>query len=84
MIREFWNKMVGKRVSNKKLTRPEQVLSELSRGQGTARQLADRSGIKLSIVRTNLSTLHKKNLIRATGTTVSSGPSEENVWEVVK
>ena len=84
MIVDFWNRMFGNLVSNKKLSRPEQVLSELDRGQGTARQVSDRSGIKLSIVRTNLSTLHKKHLIRATGTTVSSGPSEENVWEVVK
>jgi hypothetical protein len=84
MIKEFWNKMVGKRKSNKKLSRPEQILSELDRGQGTARQVSDRSGIKLSIVRTNLSALHKKHLIRATGTTVPSGQSEENVWEVVK
>ena len=80
MIKEFWNKMVGKRVSNKKLTRPEQVLSELSRGQGTARQLADRSGIKLSIVRTNLSGLHKNGLARSTGDMVR----HENVWEVIK
>ena len=80
MIKEFWNKMVGKRKSNKKLTRPEQVLSELSRGQGTARQLVDRSGIKLAVVRTNMSALHARGLIRATGAMVG----HENVWKVVK
>ena len=80
MIREFWNKMVGKRKSNKKLSRPEQILSELDRGQGTARQLADRSGIKLSIVRTNLYGLHKNGLARSTGDMVR----HENVWEVIK
>jgi len=80
MIKEFWNKMVGKRKSNKKLSRPEQILSELDRGQGTARQLADRSGIKLAVVRTNMSALHMRGLIRATGAKVRF----ENVWKVVK
>lgn len=84
MIKEFWDKLVGRRKSNTKLSRLEQILSELDRGQGTARQVSDRSGIKLSIVRTNLSTLHRMHLIRATGTKVQTGYSEENVWEVVR
>ena len=54
MIKEFWKKLTNKRRSNKALTRKEQVLAELDRGPGTARQLADRMGLKLSIVRNNL------------------------------
>jgi GTP-sensing pleiotropic transcriptional regulator CodY len=84
MIKEFWDKLVGRRKSSTKLSRLEQILSELDRGQGTARQVSDRSGIKLSVVRTNLSTLHRMHLIRATGTKVPTGFSEENVWEVVR
>ena len=80
MIRDFWNRMFGNLVSNKKLSRPEQVLYELKQGQGTARQISDRSWIKLSVVRTNLSGLHNQGLIRATGDMVG----HENVWEVTK
>ena len=80
MIKEFWTKMVGNRKSNKNLSRPQQVLSELSRGQGTARQISDRSGIKLSLIRTNMSNLHKWGLIRVTGAKVGL----ENVWKAVK
>ena len=54
MIKEFWKKLTNKRRSNKALTRKEQVLAELDRGPGTARQLSDRMGLKLSIVRNNL------------------------------
>tara|TARA_R100000231_G_scaffold134622_1_gene108350 strand:- start:94 stop:342 length:249 start_codon:yes stop_codon:yes gene_type:complete len=80
MIKEFWKKLTRKRQSNKALTRKEQVLAELNRGQGTARQLSDRMGLKLSIVRNNLSQLHKKGLIRDTSIDAGS----ESVWEVVK
>ena len=80
MINEFWKKLTRKRQSNKALTRKEQVLAELDRGQGTARQLSDRMGLKLSIVRNNLSQLHKKGLIRDTSIDAGS----ESVWEVVK
>jgi|TARA_R100000479_G_C6358836_1_gene192150 DNA-binding MarR family transcriptional regulator len=80
MIKEFWKKLTRKRQSNKALTRKEQVLAELDRGQGTARQLSDRMGLKLSIVRNNLSQLHKKGLIRDTSIDAGS----ESVWEVVK
>ena len=71
MIKEFWKKLTRKRQSNKALTRKEQVLAELDRGQGTARQLSDRMGLKLSIVRNNLSQLHKKGLIRDTSIDVA-------------
>ena len=80
MIKEFWKKLTWKRQSNNALTRKEQVLAELDRGQGTARQLSDRMGLKLSIVRNNLSQLHKKGLIRDTSIDAGS----ESVWEVVK
>jgi predicted ArsR family transcriptional regulator len=80
MIKEFWKKLTNKKQNNKALTRKEQVLAELDRGKGTARQLADRMGLKLSIVRPQLSALHNKGLIRDTN--VDAGA--EGVWEVVK
>ena len=80
MIKEFWKKLISKKQNNKALTRKEQVLAELDRGKGTARQLADRMGLKLSIVRPQLSALHNKGLIRDTN--IDAG--EEGVWEVVK
>ena len=80
MIKEFWQRLTRKRQSNKKLTRKEQILAELDRGAGTAKQLADRMGLKLTIVRTNLSALHKQGLIRGTGQEAGT----EGVWEVVK
>jgi len=80
MIKEFWKKLTNKKQNNKALTRKEQVLAELDRGAGTARQLADRMGLKLSIVRPQLSALHNKGLIRDTN--VDAGA--EGVWEVVK
>jgi predicted ArsR family transcriptional regulator len=79
MIKDFWKRLTSKRKSNKVLTRKEQILAELGRGQGTARQLSDRLGLGLNLVRVNLSALHKEGLIRDTG--VDSG--SENVWEVV-
>ena len=80
MIKEFWKRLTNKQRSNQKLSRKEQILAELERGQGTARQLSDRMGLKLSIVRNNLSQLHKKGLIRDTN--IDAGA--EGVWEVVK
>tara|TARA_R100000900_G_C3259915_1_gene149286 strand:- start:143 stop:385 length:243 start_codon:yes stop_codon:yes gene_type:complete len=80
MIKEFWQRLTRKRQSNKKLTRKEQILAELDRGAGTAKQLADRMGLKLTIVRSNLSSLHKSGLIRDTGKDAGT----EGVWEVVK
>jgi len=80
MFYKIWQRITSKRMSNEKLTRKEQVLHELNRGAGTARQLADRMGLSLSIVRPNLSALHKDGLIRDTGTDAGL----ESVWEVVK
>ena len=80
MIKEFWQRLTRKRQSNKKLTRKEQILAELDRGAGTAKQLADRMGLKLTIVRSNLSSLHKSGLIKDTGKDAGT----EGVWEVVK
>ena len=80
MIKEFWQRLTRKRQSNKKLTRKEQILGELERGAGTAKQLADRMGLKLTIVRSNLSSLHKSGLIKDSGKDAGT----EGVWEVVK
>lgn len=80
MFKTMWDRLTRKRQSNKKLTRKEQILAELDRGAGTAKQLADRMGLKLTIVRTNLSALHKQGLIRDTGQDAGT----EGVWEVVK
>ena len=80
MIKEFWKRLTTKQRSNQKLTRKEQILAEFERGQGTARQLSDRMGVKLSIIRPQLSALHNKGLIRDTN--VDAGA--EGVWEVVK
>ena len=80
MIKEFWQRLTRKRQSNKKLTRKEQILAELDRGAGTAKQLADRMGLKLTIVRTTLSQLKKAGKIRDTG----KDAGDESIWEVVK
>ena len=80
MIKEFWKRLTSKQQTNQKLSRKEQILAELGRGQGTARQLSDRMGVKLSIIRPQLSALHNKGLIRDTN--VDAGA--EGVWEVVR
>lgn len=80
MFKKIWNRIRVKKADNEKLTRKEQVLLELKRGQGTARQLSDRMGLGLNIVRTNLSVLHKEGLIRDTEDNVN----QENIWEVVE
>ena len=80
MIKEFWQRLTKKQKTNKKLTRKEQILAELNRGAGTAKQLSDRMGLKLTIVRVPLSSLHKSGLIRDTGKDSGS----EGVWVVVK
>ena len=80
MIKEFWKRLTSKQQTNQKLSRKEQILAELERGQGTARQLSDHMGLKLSIIRPQLSALHNKGLIRDTN--VDAGA--EGVWEVVK
>ena len=80
MFKKMWDRLTRKRRTNQKLTRKEQILAELERGAGTARQLADRTGLKLTIVRTTLTALHNKGLIRDTEDNVA----RENVWEVVR
>jgi ribosomal protein S25 len=55
---------MAKRMANQKLTRKEQVLHELNRGQGTARQLSDRMGLKLSIIRPVITVLHKGEVVK--------------------
>lgn len=80
MIMKIWNRIMSKRLSQQKLTRKEQVLLELKRGAGTARQLSDRMGLKLSIVRPVITVLNKEGLIRDTEDNVN----QENVWEVVE
>ena len=80
MFKKIWNRIRVKKADNEKLTRKEQVLLELKRGQGTARQLSDRMGLGLNIVRTNLSVLHKDGAIRDTGTDAGT----ESVWEVAE
>jgi len=80
MFRKIWNKIRVKRGDNEKLTRKEQILVELRRGHGTARQLSERMDLKLSIVRTNLSALHNMGAIKDMG----SDAGTESVWEVVE
>lgn len=80
MIKDFWQRLTRKRLSNKPLTRKEQILAELYRGAGTAKQLSDRMGLKLTIVRTTMTQLHKAGLIVNTGK--KSG--REGVWIVNK
>ena len=48
------------------------------------RQLSTRMDLKLSIVRTNLTILHKDGLIRDTGKNPGQGRSAENIWEVAE
>ena len=57
MFKELWQRIKTKQRTGAKLTRKEQILAELDRDIGTAKQLADRSGVKLTIVRTTLSQL---------------------------
>ena len=80
MFKELWARIKSKQRSGEKLTRKEQILAELSRDIGTAKQIADRSGVKLSIVRTTLSQLKKAGKIKDTG----KDAGDESIWEVVK
>jgi len=77
LLKKIWAN-VKKNAQTQQLTRRQQVFQELSRGPGTARQLSDRMGLRLTIVRTYLSTLHKQGLVRATGEMVG----QEQVWRV--
>ena len=80
MFKELWARIRKKQSSGAKLTRKEQILAELSRDIGTAKQIADRSGVKLTIVRTTLSQLRKAGKIKDTG----KDAGDESIWEVVK
>ena len=80
MFKELWARIKTKQRTGAKLTRKEQILAELNRGVGTAKQLADRSGVKLTIVRTTLSQLRKAGKIKDTGKDAGS----ESIWKVVK
>ena len=77
LLKKIWAN-IKKNSQTQQLTRRQQVFQELSRGPGTARQLSDRMGLRLTIVRTYLSTLHKQGLVRATGEMVG----QEQVWRV--
>ena len=77
LLKKIWAN-IKKNSATQKLTRRQQVFQELSRGPGTARQLSDRMGLRLTIVRTYLSTLHKQGLVRSTGEMVG----QEQVWRV--
>ena len=46
MFKELWQRIKTKQRTGAKLTRKEQILAELDRDIGTAKQLADRSGVK--------------------------------------
>ena len=80
MFKELWARIRKKQQSVAKLTRKEQILAELSRDIGIAKQIADRSGVKLTIVRTTLSQLRKAGKIKDTG----KDSGDESIWEVVK
>ena len=80
MFKELWARIRKKQQSGAKLTRKEQILAELSRDIGTAKQIADRAGVKLTIVRTTLSQLRKAGKIKDTG----KDAGDESIWEVVK
>lgn len=77
LLQKIWAN-VKKNARTRQLTRRQQIFKELARGPGTARQLSDRLGLRLTIVRTILSTLHKQGLVRATGDMVG----KEQVWRV--
>ena len=77
VLKKIWTN-IKKNAQTQQLTRRQQVFKELARGPGTARQLSDRLGLRLTIVRTYLSTLHKQGLVRATGDMVG----KEQVWRV--
>lgn len=80
MFKELWERIKHKQRVGVKMTRKEQILAELDRGIGTAKQIADRSGVKLTIVRTTLSQLKSSGKIRDTG----KDAGNESIWEVVK
>ena len=80
VIKKLWQQIKRKQRTGEKLTRKEQILAKLDRDIGTAKQIADRSGIKLTIIRTTLSQLKKEGKIKDTG----KDAGDESIWEVVK
>ena len=62
-----------------KHTRREQIIMELSRGNGTARQIADRTGLSLNMIRVVLTGLRKNGKIVSVGKA-----GKENVWTVTQ
>ena len=82
MFKELWQRIKTKQRSGAKLTRNEQILAELYRDIGTAKKIADRSGVKLTIVRTTLSQLRKagrsKTLEKMQGTRASGQLSRDD------
>ena len=77
LLKKMWAN-IKKNAQTQQLTRRQEVFQELSRGPGTARQVSDRMGLRLTIVRTYLTTLHRQKLIEATGDRVG----KEQVWRV--
>jgi DNA-binding CsgD family transcriptional regulator len=77
LLEKIWTN-IKKNAQTQQLTRRQEVFQELSRGEGTARQVSDRMGLRLTIVRTYLTTLHRQALIEATGDMVG----REQVWRV--
>ena len=77
LLKKMWTN-IKKNAQTQQLTRRQEVFQELSRGPGTARQVSDRMGLRLTIVRTYLTTLHRQGLIQATGDMVG----REQVWRV--
>jgi predicted ArsR family transcriptional regulator len=77
LLQKIWSN-IRKNSRANKLTRRQQIFQELSRGEGTARQLSDRLGLRLTLVRTYLSTLHKEDLVKSTGEKVG----KEQVWRI--
>ena len=77
LLKKIWFN-IKKNSQTHQLTRRQQVFQELARGPGTARQVSDRMGLRLSIVRTYLSTLHRQKLIESTG----DMNGKEQVWRV--
>ena len=60
------------------MTKPEILIAQLQRGAGTCSQLADRTSIKLTTVRTIIYRLKKSGFIRA-----KEKCGRENVWVMV-
>tara|TARA_R110000744_G_scaffold11753_5_gene35615 strand:- start:671 stop:967 length:297 start_codon:yes stop_codon:yes gene_type:complete len=72
------------KIEEKAMTRKDQILDSLRQGgSGTSRQIAKRLGLSLSVVRTHLTVLHQRGLIRDTGENVGTGIRTQNIWASV-